>query len=86
MQKIQDRNMRKEKMEEKKLYTKLANLKLSIESRKIPIEIEGDVLESLEFASEKPILHNGELSWPVFFLYPEYSVSDYIQQFNENTT
>lgn len=52
--------------------------------RNIPVEVDGDILNSLEFASEKPILENGTLYWPVFFLYPEYSMSDYIQQFNEN--
>lgn len=26
------------------------------------------------------------LSWPVFFLYPEYKESDYIQSFNETNT
>lgn len=26
------------------------------------------------------------INWPVFFLYPEYKESDYIQQFNETNT
>ncbi|KAK6621470.1 hypothetical protein RUM44_001277 [Polyplax serrata] len=84
--KIKERDARKQKLTDKKLQSELICLKSAIEKRKIKVEIEGDVMESLEFSSEKPILQDGILHWPVFFLYPEYSMSDYIEQFNENAT
>ncbi|EEB16326.1 Cyclophilin seven suppressor, putative [Pediculus humanus corporis] len=82
--KIQERDKRKQKKADLKFHSTLEAVKSAVMDRNIPVEVDGDILNSLEFASEKPILENGTLYWPVFFLYPEYSMSDYIQQFNEN--
>lgn len=86
MQKFEERNKRKENIANRKLKSSLEALKFAIDKRKIKIEVQGDVLESLEDSLEKPVLENEDLAWPVFFLYPEHSTSDYIEGFNENTT
>lgn len=73
-------------MEAKKLELSLKALMKAVSERKIPLELGQESLESLKNSQEKPVLEQNELSWPVFFLYPEYSTSDYIEQFHENST
>lgn len=72
---------------EKILQTKREQVKAAVEKRNIPLDIgEEDILESLKLADQKPVLEDDVLSWPVYFLYPENSMSDFIEQFNENST
>ena len=51
-----------------------------------------DVLDVFDNCIESPtgkkvqLGENGELSWPVLIIYPEYKTSDFIESFNEHTT
>lgn len=87
--KLEEKNQRKNELEAKKTDSKIKSLIKAIEVRKIPVEKEGEeeeVVEYLKNALEKPVLEEQELLWPVFFLYPEHSTSDYIERFSENAT
>ncbi|XP_072366792.1 tetratricopeptide repeat protein 4 [Scyliorhinus torazame] len=107
---VEERNVRKTKLREKKERVQAEALMKAIEERKIklfqPQELpsqnsdddEGDdkeedrVLKTLLFDginSENGIVvhldENGNLNWPVLFLYPEYEQMDFISAFHEDT-
>ncbi|KAF7723207.1 hypothetical protein EC973_002282 [Apophysomyces ossiformis] len=74
---------RKEKKEREEKEAK-ERLEKAFETRKIKFDIQDqDVRNSANIQYDA---ETDSLSWPVFFLYPEYKESDYIQAFNENDT
>ena len=54
------------------------------QERKVKFDIQDR--EVREKANIELDAESNTLSWPVFFLYPEYKESDYIQSFNETNT
>ncbi|CAO3651895.1 unnamed protein product [Mucor hiemalis] len=79
-----DEKIRLKEEKEERERNKKAILDKALKERNIKLEIvDKDVYEkaNIEFDHE-----NQTLNWPVFFLYPEYKESDYIQQFNETNT
>ncbi|KAI9254526.1 hypothetical protein BDA99DRAFT_159944 [Phascolomyces articulosus] len=76
-QKAKEEKERQEKEEKEKLGQ-------AFKDRKIKFEItEPEVREKANIQLDP---ETNTLSWPVFFLYPEYKESDYIQSFNETNT
>lgn len=98
LQKIYERNLRKQLLEEKKKNTKEGALSNALEERKIRFySRDKDVDETTEFqilASTHPAAGNVKvylnedkrLVWPVIFLYPEHGQTDFIQEFVEDHT
>ncbi|XP_067846158.1 tetratricopeptide repeat protein 4 [Heptranchias perlo] len=102
---VEERNLRKEKLKEKKERVQTEALLNAIKERKIKLfqpqelssqnsddEEDDRVLKALLFDginSENGIVvhldENGNLNWPVLFLYPEYEQMDFISAFHENT-
>lgn len=79
-----DEKIRQKEEREERERNKKQILSKALEERKIKMEIvDKDVYEkaAIEFDHETQTLN-----WPVFFLYPEYKESDYIQQFNETNS
>ena len=100
-QKKQDRTERKNLLKEKKQLKEEEKLISIIKVREILLEFRlqnllqsrgvcllNDSLTSQHQPPGEGIVHindNGELVWPVMFLYPEYGQCDYIMAFNENS-
>nr|CAH7749184.1 unnamed protein product [Callosobruchus chinensis] len=90
--KVSELNARKKQFITKKKEKEEDNLVKTILERGYKLE-GGDLsLEKLEPCFPQLVHHrvhvdeNNHLVWPVVFVYPEYKVMDYIQQFHENTT
>jgi len=97
--KQQERDTRKNDMRERKTNNKQQQLIDAIQERRINIESSSGRMSKSQ-AVERLVLrdngspHNGKLyldqnnmlHWPVYFLYPQYSKSDFIEDFNENNT
>ncbi|KAI8381258.1 uncharacterized protein BYT42DRAFT_299116 [Radiomyces spectabilis] len=80
---LEARQRRKEEKEKADREAK-ENLEKALKDRKIKIEVtDKEVREKASIVLDP---ETQTLSWPVFFLYPEYKESDYIQQFNETNT
>ncbi|RCI05287.1 hypothetical protein CU098_007523 [Rhizopus stolonifer] len=79
-----DEKIRQKEEREERERNKKQILENAFKERNIKIEVaDKDVRDkaNIEFDHETQTL-----SWPVFFLYPEYKESDYIQSFNETNT
>lgn len=77
---------KKRKEEEKKRKEKEKKEKIDkmVKERKIKFEVTDEtVAKTAQIQLDE---ETDTLSWPVFFLYPEYKESDYIQAFNETNT
>eukprot|EP00795_Rhopilema_esculentum_P004317 gene4317-20523_t len=96
-QKSQDRDKRKREASEKKIRQKTMRLASALEERHINIEgsekekSSSDLLERIKSSSEHQpqdgklyIDESNQLHWPVYFLYPEFNQSDFIEDFCEN--
>ncbi|GAA5813426.1 hypothetical protein MFLAVUS_006904 [Mucor flavus] len=79
-----DEKIRLKEEREERERTKKQRLAKALEERKIKMEIvDKDVYEKANIEIDE---ETQTLNWPVFFLYPEYKESDYIQQFNETNS
>ncbi|KAL4207191.1 hypothetical protein AB4K20DRAFT_1919862 [Rhizopus microsporus] len=81
---MMDKKLKEKEEKEKREREKKEGLERAMKERKIKIKVEDkDVREraNIEYDPE-----TDTISWPVFFLYPEYKESDYIQSFNETNT
>ncbi|VEN33913.1 unnamed protein product [Callosobruchus maculatus] len=90
--KVSELSERKKQFIMKKKEKEEENLVKTILDRGYKLE-EGNLsLEKLEPCFPQLVHHrvhmdeNNCLVWPVVFVYPEYKIMDYIQQFHENTT
>ncbi|XP_053204351.1 tetratricopeptide repeat protein 4-like [Panonychus citri] len=80
-----ERDERKAKAEERKIKLQQEEIKLAVEKRKI--NYSGSLFIASHPAAEGHHVHlndQGELIWPVLFVYPEFGQSDFIESFNEN--
>lgn len=90
--KMEERNIRKQNVSERKEKEKEQALLRAIKER--GIHIEGTELSMAALEPSTPILaqghvhldEKGSLVWPVMFLYPEYQVTDLVQEYCEDTT
>lgn len=90
--KIQERNLRKESAGQRTADKKEKILLDAIKERGIQINRKGQSIVNLESvepqspgsALRRVSLVEGRLVWPVVFLYPEYQISDFIQEFQED--
>ncbi|XP_068238262.1 tetratricopeptide repeat protein 4-like [Palaemon carinicauda] len=94
--KLQERDARKKAQEEKKVQLEEVQLIQAIQNRGIKLgskNLEGSSsiklsdLEPCHPVAQGSCVHfgeNGELLWPVMFIYPEYQETDFIQEFSEN--
>ncbi|CDS12173.1 hypothetical protein LRAMOSA04368 [Lichtheimia ramosa] len=80
---IEAKQRQKEEKERKEQEEKM-RLEQAFKDRKIKFDITDK--EVREKANIQLDPETNTLSWPVFFLYPEYKESDYIQSFNETNT
>ncbi|KAG2194311.1 hypothetical protein INT46_005338 [Mucor plumbeus] len=81
---IIDEKIRQKEEREERERNKKQILENAFKERNIKIQVEDkDVREkaNIEYDHETQTIN-----WPVFFLYPEYKESDYIQSFNETNT
>ncbi|GBB84267.1 hypothetical protein RclHR1_01090006 [Rhizophagus clarus] len=77
---------RKEKEErERKERESEEELKRAIKARNIRMEYSSSKIQT-SLKSVRLDKETNNLIWPVFFLYPEYKESDFIESFNEETT
>jgi len=77
---------RREQLEEKE-ERETTEILSAIRERGVEVEVQGDPVEKIRAMHERPrVQPDHSLSWPVFFLYPEFSTSDFVQEFNENNT
>ncbi|KAJ2959127.1 hypothetical protein NQZ79_g5391 [Umbelopsis isabellina] len=75
---------RKEEERKRKEEEKKAKIDLLVKERNITFEVTDEsVAKTAQIQLDE---ETNTLSWPVFFLYPEYKESDYIQAFNETNT
>ena len=82
-----ERNERKEKINKNKRKQIENNILDAVKQR--GIHFIGSLFESIHPASDGrhvTINSEGELIWPVLFLYPEYGQSDFIEKFEESQT
>lgn len=96
LQKSIERDKRKEKLQEKKELNKDMKLLQAIQNRGIKLarvkaggkDLNPALLTSLEthnpHGAKVHLDANGVLYWPVMFMYPEHTETDYIQTFAEN--
>ncbi|KAI9485528.1 MAG: hypothetical protein EXX96DRAFT_545450, partial [Benjaminiella poitrasii] len=82
--KIIDEKIRQQEEREARERQKKENLEKALKERNIKIQIEDK--EVREKANIELDEETQTINWPVFFLYPEYKESDYIQSFNETHT
>ena len=78
---------RAEKLKEKEEDKKKDKLMKLVNER--GIKTHGNLFESLHPAASNfhvEMTADGQLVWPVIFVYPEYSQTDFIQEFHEDTT
>ena len=81
------RDKRKEEANKKKILQIQEQIMNAVKQR--GIKFRGSIFESIHPAADGHHVHlneNGNLIWPVIFLYPEYGQTDFIESFNENDT
>ncbi|GAB5591039.1 HSP70/90 co-chaperone [Umbelopsis nana] len=75
---------RKEEERQKKEEERKSKIDQMVKDRSIKFEVTDEsVAKTAQIQIDE---ETNTLSWPVFFLYPEYKESDYIQAFNETNT
>ena len=82
-----ERNARKEKIEKNK--RKQFENKILDVVKKRGIRVNGSLFESIHpaaYGRHVTLDSEGNLVWPVLFIYPEYGQSDFIEKFEENQT
>ncbi|KDR14373.1 tetratricopeptide repeat protein 4 isoform X2 [Zootermopsis nevadensis] len=90
--KIEERNARKQNMAKRKEEERDQALLTAIKERGIQIKGTDLSMSTLEPCSPMVAqgrVHlddSGSLVWPVMFLYPEYQVTDFVQEFHEDNT
>lgn len=96
--KQKERDDRKKQLRELKNLTERNTLLETIEARQIQVEYCGEVTRSRqgieELLNQTNAPHSGklrldeskQLCWPVYFLYPEFNQSDFIESFEENVS
>ncbi|XP_075228645.1 DNA polymerase interacting tpr containing protein of 47kD [Lycorma delicatula] len=88
-----ERDVRKKKFQEKITTENKNKLLKAVRERGIKLlgyESEELTLSSLEtkfpaVVNRRVYLDNGRLIWPVIFLYPEYKMTDFVQEFHEDS-
>ncbi|CAO3590867.1 unnamed protein product [Absidia cylindrospora] len=80
-QAVAKRQREKEEREQKAREAK-EQMDTALERRNIRIDVQDKAMR--DAANIQYNADSDTMSWPVFFLYPEYKESDYIQQFDEN--
>ncbi|KAG1053657.1 hypothetical protein G6F43_004277 [Rhizopus delemar] len=81
---IQEEKKRQREEKERREREKKDILENAFKEKKITIQVEDE--EIREKANIDYDFETKTINWPVFFLYPEYKESDYIQSFNETHT
>ncbi|XP_065904201.1 tetratricopeptide repeat protein 4-like isoform X2 [Dysidea avara] len=84
LKKKQDRDVRKGHMEEKNKQKEEEELIAIIKSRGVCLSHDTLLSPCQPAGGRVHINTNGEIVWPVLFVYPEHGQSDYIVAFNEN--
>ncbi|XP_069704405.1 tetratricopeptide repeat protein 4 isoform X2 [Periplaneta americana] len=90
--KVEEKDSRKQNVARRRQEEKEQALLKAIKERGIRVEGKELSMSSLEPCSPtaaQGLVHlddNGSLVWPVMFLYPEYKITDHVQEFHEDTT
>ncbi|KAI8084488.1 uncharacterized protein BX664DRAFT_387222 [Halteromyces radiatus] len=83
-QQVLAKRLQEKQDKERKEREAKQKMEQAFEQRRIRMDVQDKAMRDAANIQYDP--DTDIMSWPVFFLYPEYKESDYIQQFDENNT